>query len=100
MKEYLENLFEKPRWPDGPHICHATNLPAFETVEQAKAITRTCDGDALKETWTCSVCGLLHADYRIRPPAGNTSGSGRVPWPSQAIARAKKLAVQPRIERP
>lgn len=99
-REHPENLFEKPRWPGGPHLCLATNLPAFETVESAKALTRTVDGDSLKSSWTCSVCGMIHAEYTIRSPAGSSSGAGRVPCYQASTENAKKLAVQPGIEKP
>jgi hypothetical protein len=78
MKPSAPSLFDPPRWPGGPRICVAANLPAFETVAEARDITRTNEGDSLKESWTCTVCGMIHATYKARPPSGATSGSGRV----------------------
>ncbi len=84
-------LFEPARWTNGPKICLAVNLPAFDTVEQAKALTRTMEGDSLRESWTCSVCGMIHASYKFRSPAGESSGNPRPEWPQKGIMFAKTL---------
>ena len=95
-----DELFELPRWKNGPKICVATNLPAFETVADARNLTRTVEGDSLKESWTCSVCGMIHAEYRFRSPAGDSSGNPRSVWPQGSIKKAKALAVVEKIGRP
>jgi hypothetical protein len=98
VRTYPSNLFDLPRWPGGPHICIAANLPAFETVAAAKAITSTCEKDFLKETWTCSVCGMLHADYEEHSPSGSSSGNPREKYVGPSMLAAKALALQPKLE--
>lgn len=71
-------------------ICVAANLPAFESVKAAADLTRTMEGDSLKETWTCKACGMIHAGYKFRAPSGVTSGSGRKEAPQLTYLSAKK----------
>jgi hypothetical protein len=66
------------RWPGGPKICPAENLPAFQTAAGLdgflKANSPSCK---VVSKWQCATCGHWHA-YTIAPdPAGGSSGTGR-----------------------
>lgn len=85
MRRYLENLFEKPRWRGGPHICLAANLPAFETVRDAGRVAGSSEVSHIQETWKCSICGMIHADY--------IDANRREHYEGPAMLAAKRLRV-------
>lgn len=87
-------LLQNPVWPNGPLICARFWLPAFDTVEAAKALTRTVEGDSVKSAWRCKACGKIHVERYVRPPAGASSGVGREPWPDRGIIAAKREATE------
>ena len=91
---------DPPRWRNGPRICIAANLPAFDTLEAAKAMTRTLEGDSLRESWTCSACGKIHAAYKFRSPAGDSSGNPRPEATQHTYLAAKQKYAVKQIERP
>ena len=93
-------LFDPPRWPGGPFICIAANLPSFETAAAARNMNRTLEGDSVDETWECKACGMTHAGHKYRPPSGATSGSGRVVWPQKHYESIKVRLQVLQIERP
>lgn len=53
---------EPPRWPGGPPICKAENLPAFETAGAlADFHDRNGPGvNVTKKAWQCQHCGGWH----------------------------------------
>jgi hypothetical protein len=68
----------KPRWPNGPKICAAENLPAFETAKDLAAfLAKNAPSCKVVKKWQCQACGHFHA-YTVAPdPAGGSSGTGR-----------------------
>lgn len=74
MNEHLA----PPRWKDGPPICTAENLPAFESKSAISAYHATnCPSVQITEQWQCKGCGLWHFDGTGPDPAGSTSGTTR-----------------------
>jgi hypothetical protein len=70
-------IFEpKPRWPGGPIICNATNLPAFKTKAGMKAFQGSLLSNVVEE-WECEHCGCFHYKAKPRGPAGSSSGNER-----------------------
>lgn len=90
-------LFEPARGPGGPRICHAANLPAFGSVAEARDFMRTVEGDSLEQAWECSVCGLIHARYKIRPPSGATTGAGRARCATPCMDRTQRETTRRRV---
>lgn len=68
----------KPRWPGGPKICPAANLPAFETMAGWRAF-HAKNGPSCKviREWICDHCGHWHAETTAPDPTGGSSGQGR-----------------------
>lgn len=62
------------RWPGGPEICPAVNLPAFKDV---KSCTDFVARSPVIEIWKCKACGHWHAWTRAHAPAGESSGGAR-----------------------
>ena len=52
--------FEEPRWPGGPKICVAVNLPAFGTVKEAKDFNEKNGHFPILTSWKCNRCGCYH----------------------------------------
>lgn len=80
------------RWPDGPLICSATNLPAFSSKAELNAFCRS----PMVEIWECKECGQWHGWTHAHAPAGESSGGAReyrMPkWVREMIDRTKKEA--------
>lgn len=89
MTTYPPTQFDPPRWPGGPFICIAANLPSFETVAAAKKVSVTMAGDNLAATWTCQACGLLHAEYHDANRKEHWTGPGML-----AARRFKVLEIE------
>lgn len=71
-------LFEPPRWPGGPLICVAVNLPAFPTKEEALAFhEKNGPGNRITRIGQCETCKYWHYLVKPRPPSGDSSGSSR-----------------------
>lgn len=80
-----------PRWPGGPPICSATNLPAFtDYAAAAKFRDANCPGAHFKRQWSCEDCGMVHYEATDRGSAGTTSGTERSknPIPARPFVRA------------
>lgn len=67
---------EAPRWPGGPKICVASNLPAFESRKAMKAFQFDNLSNVTRE-WECDDCGCFHYEAKARAPAGSSSGNER-----------------------
>lgn len=71
-------LFELPRWQNGPHICRAANLPAFETRGELDAfLKKYAPSCKVIDAFQCEVCKMFHARTLAPDPAGGSSGTGR-----------------------
>lgn len=75
---------DHPRWPGGPPLCPAANLPAFATADQAKqwhdAPKRgnpLYESNPMTKLWQCEECGQWHFTTHPRPPSGSSSGSSK-----------------------
>ena len=72
---------EEPRWKGGPRICVATNMPAFETVKEAKAFNEANGHPPILASWKCAKCGCYH--YWSGAPSSPTgdvkTGSHTIP---------------------
>jgi len=96
----MENL-DAPRWPGGPAICKATNLPAFETVKDAKAFVDMFPGYIVESFLECEACGGIHVHGHDRGPSGGSSGTstrhitGRLS--AQAQANSERLSKEDSI---
>lgn len=67
---------DPPRWPNGPPICPVSNLPAFESWDQAqKFMDAHCGSEMAK--WRCTGCGCWHYWAKPHAPAGGSSGTTR-----------------------
>lgn len=69
------NTLEPPRWPGGPPICPAANLPAFPDEAASLRFHETnSPGSRVYRRWQCRQCGRWH--YLALPcsPAGDSSG--------------------------
>jgi len=85
--------FEEPRWPGGPKICIAVNLPAFGTVKEAKDFNEKNGHFPILTSWKCGRCGCYH--YWSGAPSSPT---GQVKAGSQDIPkRITKLVEQTKI---
>lgn len=71
------DLFDPPRWPGGPKICKAENLPAFQTVKEMAAFHDSLPGVKTLTVKLCPVCDCYHAYTKPRSPSGDSSGSSR-----------------------
>lgn len=71
-------VFEAPRWPGGPRICSASNLPAFDS-EAACLVFHEANapGTHTGKPYQCARCGLWHYESTARGPAGESSGQSR-----------------------
>lgn len=57
---------DPPRWPGGPEICVATNLPAFETEKVLKGwMELNAPECKIERTGKCGECGMWHAETTI-----------------------------------
>ncbi len=54
-------LFEPPRWRNGPKICIAANLPAFDTEAELKKFFDDAPRVKVKSEYQCEVCKCWHA---------------------------------------
>lgn len=71
-------MFDNARWPNGPKICIATNLPAFETPEALESFRETnAPGGQIIARWQCTACGLWHYWGSGHDPAGGSSATTR-----------------------
>jgi hypothetical protein len=52
---------EPPRWKNGPPICTAVNLPAFETEKALHDFHGQHTCTTVKAKWHCAACGRWHA---------------------------------------
>lgn len=67
-----------PRWKNGPPICEAANLPAFESKQAMNAFRSNLSGGIVIEEWQCTVCGQWHYwGVGAGDPAGASSGTTR-----------------------
>lgn len=64
-----------PRWPGGPPICPAANLPAFE--DERERGRHEQPGSKVLLKFRCIACGRLHYWVSGHDPAGHSSGSTR-----------------------
>lgn len=54
-------LFESPRWKDGPPLCVATNLPAFDSEADLRFfLARYSPRADIERIGKCRVCGKWH----------------------------------------
>lgn len=67
---------EKPRWPNGPPICHEANLPAFETEKDARAFVDGLPAITIDWIKPCRHCVGVHVYAHAREPSGASSGTG------------------------
>jgi len=68
----------QPRWPNGPPMCETANLPAFKTIDEAKAFHEANGpGSRIIRSWRCDVCNCYHYLSKPRPPSGDSSGISR-----------------------
>ena len=98
----MNPLFDPPRWPGGPHHCNYENRPAFPDMKALKSFID--DSTKLLVVWKCEVCGEWHFTSTMRPPSGDTSGSGRrhLPVPLPRFVRdafAKQKPRETKIDR-
>lgn len=81
-------VFDPPRWPGGPMICAAVNLPAFLTRSELDSFRETnCPGSTIIKVWQCNVCDSWHYWASGHDPAGSSSGTTRTSRHIEAIAR-------------
>lgn len=72
------SLFKNPVWKDGPTLCGATNLPAFETEKDAREFMKNNTPRAsIDLIYRCHSCGHIHVQAHGPDPAGDSSGTGR-----------------------
>ena len=99
-------VLEAARWPGGPPICSAENLPAFQDAKEADAYhSRWAYGTRVVRMWQCKKCGLWHYEALAtcpsqdghrnlklpscwRPPRGTTMAKGAVP--QMELSRQRK----------
>ncbi len=75
----MKLTFDPPRWPNGPRICPAANLPAFDSDADAAAFRASnCPGHTVVAQWTCNVCGKIHFWGVGGDPSGASSGTTRI----------------------
>jgi hypothetical protein len=61
-----------PRWPNGPQICAASNLPSFPTEKAAKDSIDHFHLVMLSALWECRCCDGWHAwTVRATDSSGN-----------------------------
>lgn len=70
-----EQALDPPRWPGGPRMCPAANLPAFE--DERERGRHETPGSKVLLKFRCRGCGLLHYYAGGHDPAGHSSGSTR-----------------------
>lgn len=69
---------DPPRWPGGPPICPAANLPAFADGKELAAFeAASSPGWKVFLKFTCKACGRLHVWAGGHDPAGQSSGNTR-----------------------
>lgn len=66
-----------PTWRNGPAICDATMLPAHEMIADAKKFENSLPAYRCEKITLCNVCGGFHCYGKMRPPSGDSSGTGR-----------------------
>lgn len=67
---------EAARWPGGPQICPAANLPAFREWQDAQAFLDRTTSTAVLQ-WRCQQCGCWHFWTKPHAPAGESCGTAR-----------------------
>jgi len=74
----MNALESKPRGPNIPLVCIATNLPAHPSAKHYNAWHEQF-GTSCKvhRVWQCESCGMWHAETSAPDPAGSSSGTGR-----------------------
>jgi hypothetical protein len=73
-----EALFVPGTFLGCPVICKHTMLQAFDTHDDIHAFqARHCPGSSIERIGRCQICAKLHAEFKCRPPAGASSGTGR-----------------------
>lgn len=75
-------ILDPPRWPGGPEICEAENLPAFPDLAAAHAFhrARNRSGSVVNmrgDPWLCGHCGRWHYQSDHAGSHGYADGSGR-----------------------
>ena len=71
-------LIKNPSWMDGPWICDAVRLPAFETFAEAMAFHEANNPSGqITEIFQCPHCDWWHYHGRVPSPSGDSSGSSR-----------------------
>src|ERR1041385_2925216 len=81
-----QTLLDPPRWRNGPPICIAVNLPAFETPKALSAFLEANSPHAtIIHQWQCRECGQYHVWAYASPPAGASSGTTRIQKHIEAI---------------
>jgi hypothetical protein len=89
-------VLDPPRWPGGPSICPAENLPALESLAALKVFHETNSPSCIVlRQWQCPHCQSWHAETMPPDPAGQSSGSGRSSkFAGDRELRAERLAKQ------
>lgn len=62
----MSDVLEPARWPGGPKICPATNLPAFPTMKDLKRFFDGLPAVTVDRTGLCTVCQHYHAEAHHR----------------------------------
>jgi hypothetical protein len=79
MAKVKEEVFDPPRWPGGPPICVAENLPAFKDLKEiADFIERNCPAIRTWSKWQCRACNMWHHDGSHPGASGASSGTTRI----------------------
>jgi hypothetical protein len=65
----MNTLFESPRWPGGPQICVAVNLPALPSrAALEKFLKQNGPSCSVKHIGKCEACGQWHAENQCAGP--------------------------------
>lgn len=73
------NVFDPPRWPDGPRICTVANLPSFADDQSVSDFRdKNCPSHTIIAKWRCKVCRGIHFWSVGGDPSGASSGTTRI----------------------
>ena len=91
----LNQLFDLPRWKDGPHICCYENLPAFPTLKTLNDFHEDCKSVTVTAKWKCPVCNEWHSKMggmNRQSASGSQTDLVLPPYKVQAEKDGYKLA--------